>query len=64
MLTAAILFPAFALALGCSLLYQRRPTPRYAKLMELASGAWTLVLYLALGPLVVFFNLAAAGRHP
>jgi 4-hydroxybenzoate polyprenyltransferase len=64
MLTAAILFPAFALALGCSLLYKRRPTPRYAKLMELTSGAWTLVLYMVLGPLVVFFKLAAAGRHP
>jgi 4-hydroxybenzoate polyprenyltransferase len=63
MLTAAILFPAFALALGCSLLYQGRPTPRYAKLMELTSGAWTLVLYLALGPLVVLFKLAP-GRHP
>jgi 4-hydroxybenzoate polyprenyltransferase len=64
MLTAAILFPAFALALGCSLLYRRRPTPRYAKLMELTSGAWTLVLYMVLGPLVVFFKLAASGRHP
>ena len=64
MLTAAILFPAFALGLGCSLLYTRKPTPRYSKLMELTSGAWTVVLYLALGPLGVFFKLAAAGRHP
>jgi len=64
MLAAAILFPALALALGCSLLYKRRPTHRYAKLMELMSGAWTLVLYMVLGPLVVFFKLAAAGRHP
>jgi hypothetical protein len=63
-LTAAILFPAFAFALACSLLYERRPTPRHAKLMELTSGAWTLVLYMALGPLVVFFKLGAAGRHP
>jgi len=64
MLAAAILSPALALALGCSLLYKRRPTPRYARFMELTSGAWTLVLYMVLGPLVVFFKLAAAGRHP
>lgn len=59
----AILLPAAAIAISCATLYQRKPTPRRARLMEAVSGGWALLLYLTLGPLAALWKIAHQVRH-
>jgi 4-hydroxybenzoate polyprenyltransferase len=59
----AILLPAAAIAISCAALYQRKPTPRRARLMEAVSGGWALLLYLTLGPLAALWKIAHQVRH-
>ena len=59
-----VLLPGLAVAVGCSLLYQQRPTPRHVKLMEVVSGGWALLLYLTVGPLAALVKMVDQWRNP